>query len=48
MDVDAETECNLPNSMAQMPVPVPMSRTFCGFSDMGARCNLLSIVMTKR
>lgn len=39
---------SLPNSVAQMPVPVPMSSTFRGFSDIGARCNLLSIVMTKR
>lgn len=37
----------IPNSIAQIPVPVPMSRTFWGFV-MGARCNLLSIVMTNR
>jgi hypothetical protein len=48
MGFDVKTEFHLPNSMAQMPVPVPMSRTFCGFLDIGARCNLLSIVITKR
>jgi hypothetical protein len=36
-----------PNSMAQIPVPVAMSRTFWGLMR-GARCSLSSMVMTNK
>jgi hypothetical protein len=36
-----------PNSIAQIPVPVAISRTFWG-SVRGARCSLSSIVMTNK
>jgi len=37
----------IPKSIAQIPVPVARSRTFRRFV-MGARCSLLSKVMTNR
>ncbi len=36
-----------PNSIAQMPVPVAISRTFWGFVR-GAKCSFLSIVITNK
>lgn len=33
-----------PQSIAQMPVPVPTSRIFCGWFPMGAKCNLSSSI----
>lgn len=35
---------NLPNSMAHVPVPQPMSRTLCGGLGNGARCHFPSNV----
>lgn len=46
--VSVYNQYHVPNSIAHNPVPVPMSRTFWGFSPIGARNNFCSIVSLNR